>query len=482
MAEASATRQRPHVTFYGAAQTVTGSMHVVTHRGETILLDCGTFHGRREESRKRNSSFPFDPSAISAVVLSHAHIDHSGNLPTLVKQGFRGHIFCTPATMSLCRVMLKDSAHIQERDAEYVSKKHRKKGLPPVQPLYTQEDVDHTLPLFIAIPYSTPFDVTEHIRARFEDAGHILGSASVSLSLQGNSTAQHLAFTGDLGRPGLPILRDPVFIGDWEPVDALICESTYGGRRHAPVTEMEAQLLEPFRRACERGGKIVIPAFSVGRTQELVYCFHQLVQEGKIEEIPIFVDSPLSVNVTDVFREHPECFDRETWDLIRTSKEHDAFGFERLTYIRDVEESKALNDRRGPFVVISASGMCEAGRVVHHLAHAVPDPRATIMIVGYQAEHTLGRKLAERQPTVSIFGEPKDVRAEVVVLDSFSAHADEGELLAYVRKFSPADLDSIFLVHGDLEQARMLQASLEHAGFGSIQIPKRGDRTELNGR
>jgi metallo-beta-lactamase family protein len=473
---------RPTVTFQGAARTVTGSMHIVAHRGDTVLLDCGTFHGRREESRRRNSTFPFDPSTISAVVLSHAHIDHSGNLPTLVKQGFRGRIFATPATMSLCQVMLKDSAHIQERDAEFVSKKHRKKGLPPVTPLYTQEDVEKTLPLFSAIPYSTPFEVTEHIRARFEDAGHILGSASVSLTLQNGATGVHLGFTGDLGRPGLPILRDPVFIGDGDAVDYLICESTYGGRRHAPVSEMQDQLLDPFRRACERGGKIVIPAFSVGRTQELVYCFHRLIQEGKIEEVPMFVDSPLSVNVTDVFRQHPECFDRETWELIRASEDQDAFGFERLTYIRDVEESKELNERKGPFVVIAASGMCEAGRVVHHLAHAVSDPRAMIMIVGYQAEHTLGRKLVTREPTVSIFGEPRDLRAEVVVLDSFSAHADRNELLDYVQKFSPAALRGVFLVHGDPEQAGMLEATLERAGFNPVQVPARGDRVELNGR
>jgi len=474
--------KQPSVTFHGAAQTVTGSMHIVMHRGETILLDCGIFHGRRDEARKRNSTFPFDPSTISAVVLSHAHIDHSGNLPTLVRQGFRGRVFSTPATMSLCRVMLKDSAYIQERDAEYVTKKHRKKGLPPVTPLYTQEDVEATLPLFSAIPYSTPFDVTEHVRARFEDAGHILGSASVSLTLQGSSAPIHLAFTGDLGRPGLPILRDPVFIGDWDPIDYLICESTYGGRRHAPVAEMQDQLLDPFRRACERGGKIVIPAFSVGRTQELVYCFHQLIQDGKIEEIPMFVDSPLSVNVTDVFRRHPECFDRETWELIQASEDGDAFGFKRLRYIRNVEESKELNERKGPFVVIAASGMCEAGRVVHHLAHAVSDPRAMVMIVGYQADHTLGKKLVVKEPTLSIFGEPHDLRAEVVVLNSFSAHADRTELAEYVRKFSPAAMRGISLVHGDPDQARVLETALRSMGFRSVQIPARGDRVELNGR
>jgi len=472
----------PRITFHGAAQTVTGSMHIVNHHGTTILLDCGIFHGRRQEARERNASFPFDPSSISAVVLSHAHIDHSGNLPTLVKQGFRGRIFATPATMSLCQVMLKDSAHIQERDAEFVSRKHQKKGLPPVTPLYTQEDVERTLPLFTAVPYSTPFDVTDHLQARFEDAGHILGSASVALTFKDGAAPHHLAFTGDLGRPGLPILRDPVFIGEWDPVEYLICESTYGGRRHAPVAEMEDQLLDPFRRACDRRAKIVIPAFSVGRTQELVYCFHRLIQEGKIDEIPIFVDSPLSVNVTDVFRRHPECFDKETWETIRAAEDHDAFGFDRLTYIRDVEESKQLNDRTGPCVVIAASGMCEAGRVVHHLAHVISDPRAMIMIVGYQADHTLGKKLVMREPWVSIFGEPHELRAEVVVLNSFSAHADRDELLTYVQKFSRSAMRGIYLVHGDLDQARMLESSLRSTGFHSVHIPARGDHVELNSR
>ena len=472
----------PRITFHGAAQTVTGSMHIINHRGTTVLLDCGIFHGRRQEARQRNASFPVDPSSIGAVVLSHAHIDHSGNLPTLVSQGFRGRIYATPATMSLCQVMLKDSAHIQERDAEFVTRKHQKKGLPPVTPLYTQEDVERTLPLFTAMPYSTPFEVTDHLQVRFEDAGHILGSASVALTFKDGAEPVHLAFTGDLGRPGLPILRDPVFIGEWDPVAYLICESTYGGRRHAPVAEMEDQLLDPLRRACERGAKIVIPAFSVGRTQELVYFFHRLIQEEKIGEIPIFVDSPLSVNVTDVFRKHPECFDEETWETIRAAEDHDAFGFDRLTYIRDVEESKQLNDRTGPFVVIAASGMCEAGRVVHHLAHVVSDPRAMIMIVGYQADHTLGKKLVTREPWVSIFGEPHELRAEVVVLNSFSAHADRDELLTYVQKFSRPAMRGVYLVHGDLDQARMLETALRSTGFDSVHIPARGDRVELTSR
>lgn len=413
-----------HLEFQGAARTVTGSMHVLAVGSHRILLECGMYHGRREEAWKRNLTFPFDPSSIDAVVLSHAHIDHSGNLPGLVRQGFSGPIFCTAATKSLCEVMLRDSAFIQEKDAEFMTRKHEKAGLPPVKPLYTQQDVERTLPLLRGVGYSERFRVLDGVEGRFEDAGHILGSAVVALTLRENGHACRLAFTGDLGRPHLPILRDPVFIGDPGGTDYLISESTYGGRCHSPVAEMGEQLLAPILRACERRGKIVIPSFSVGRTQEIVYMLHKLHVEGKIGPLPVFVDSPLSVNVTDVFRKHPECFDEETRAILASKEDNDPFGFERLTYIRDVEQSKELNDRPGPFIVIAASGMCEAGRIVHHLANSVGDPKNMILIVGYQAENTLGWKLVMKQPVVNIFGEPHDVKAEVVVLNSFSGHAD----------------------------------------------------------
>jgi len=357
------------IQFQGAARTVTGSMHMVTVNGETILLDCGIFHGRRDEARRRNSEFPFDPASINAVVLSHAHIDHSGNLPGLVKQGFRGTIYCTRATKSLCEVMLKDSAFIQERDAEFINKKHKRKNLPLVTPLYVGKDAQETLGLLRGIDYSTPFDVTEGVVCRFEDAGHILGSASIALILKENGHTVGLSFTGDLGRPHLPILRDPVFIDSAGESRYLVSESTYGGRYHQAVEDIGEQLLGPIRRVCDRGGKIVIPAFSVGRTQEIVYVLHQLSVEGKIEDLPVFVDSPLSVNVTDVFRKHPECFDEEARRVLTSTDHNDPFGFDRLTYIHDVEQSKQLNDRRGPFIIIAASGMCEAGRVVYHLAN-----------------------------------------------------------------------------------------------------------------
>jgi metallo-beta-lactamase family protein len=464
--------------FQGAARTVTGSLHILTVGRKTILLDCGTYHGKREEARQRNTEFPFDPSSISAVVLSHAHIDHSGNLPGLVRHGFRGPIFCTMATRDLCEVMLKDSAFIQEKDAEFINKKHREKGLPPVEPVYTQEDANATLPLFRGTDYSVAFPVVDGITCRFEDAGHILGSAVVGLTLRENSHVTRLVFTGDLGRPHLPILRDPVFIDPAGETDYLISESTYGGRVHAPVHEMDDQLLEPIHRACDRGGKIIIPAFSVGRTQEIVYVLHKLVGAGKIDSLPVFVDSPLSINVTDVFRKHSECFDEETRAILHSPDHNDPFGFDRLTYIRTVEQSKELNDRRGPFIVLAASGMCEAGRVVHHLANSVGDPKNLVLIVGYQAENTLGKKLVMKEPIVNILGEPHEVRAEVLVLNSFSGHADRNELLDYLAKFQRR-LRRIFLVHGDLDQAEKLGSGLQDIGFNNISIPARGESAVL---
>jgi metallo-beta-lactamase family protein len=468
-----------HLQFQGAARTVTGSMHMLTVQGKTILLDCGIYHGRREEAWLRNSTFPFDPSTLDAVVLSHAHIDHSGNLPGLVRRGFHGPIYCTRATRDLCSVMLKDSAFIQQRDMEFINRRHKQKGLPPVEPLYDENDVDATVPLMQGVEYSQTFDVTDGISCRFEDAGHILGSASVALTLQEGSTVRRLAFTGDLGRPNLPILRDPVFIGHPEGTDYLICESTYGGRFHAPVEEMEDQLLEPLLRAYDRKGKVIIPAFSVGRTQEIVYLLHKMSIAGKIDHTPIFVDSPLSVNVTDVFRDHPECYDEETKAVLTSSAHHDPFGFERLTYVRGLEQSKELNERPGPFVVIAASGMCEAGRVVHHLANGVGRPENMVMIVGYQAENTLGKKLVMREPLVNIFGEPHEVRAEVVVLNSFSGHADRNEILSYIGRFTPRAMRSVFLVHGDPDQEDKLGEGFRAKGFRTVRLPVRGEKAEL---
>jgi len=466
------------VEFWGAARTVTGSMHLLQVGAKRVLLDCGLYQGHRDEAFQRNSRFPFDPRTIDAVVLSHAHMDHSGNLPGLVRRGFSGPIFCTAATESLCQVMLKDSAHIQEKDTEFVNKKHAKKGLPPVEALYTEKDVDNAIALFTPCDYTAPFPVVDGVECRFEDAGHILGSASVSLAIRSNGVRTTLAFSGDVGRPHLPILRDPVIIGD-EQTEYLICESTYGGRFHKPVGEMEQQLFEAISRAVERRAKVVIPAFSVGRTQEIVYMLHNLSASGRLPHIPVFVDSPLSVNVTDVFRQHPECYDEETLAILNAPDSNDPFGFERLTYVHTLEESKALNDRPGPFIVISASGMCEAGRVLHHLANTVDDPRNMVLIVGYQAENTLGKRLVMREPVVNIFGEAHNLKAEVVVLNSFSAHADHNELLEYLRRFPRRPLRRIFVVHGDPDQSEVLGASLTNEGFGDVVIPARSNRIAL---
>jgi metallo-beta-lactamase family protein len=395
----------------------------------------------------------------------------------LVRQGFQGPIFATRATQSLCEVMLRDSARIQEKDAEFVNRRHERKRLPPVHPLYTEEDAQRASAQFRGMDYGVMFEVIDGVKARFEDAGHILGSAAVALTLREGQTRVNLAFTGDLGRPGLPILRDPVFVGP--DFDYVISESTYGGRIHAPVAEMEDQLLGPILRASQRKGKIIIPAFSVGRTQEIVYTLHNLSKAGKIDSLPVYVDSPLSMNVTNVFRAHPECFDEEVRAVLDDPENNDPFGFERLTYVKDAEQSMALNDTPGPFVVISASGMAEAGRVLHHLHNGVGDPRNMVLIVGYQSEHTLGRRLVEHEPVVNIFGDPHEVRAEVVVLNSFSGHADRNELLAYLTGFDRARVKGMFMVHGDPDQSDKLAAGVREAGYDPVSVPARGDRVTL---
>ena len=456
-------------------------MHLLYINGKKILLDCGLFQGRRSETIEKNRNFPFDPSAIAALILSHAHIDHAGNLPNLVKSGYNAPIFCTPATRDLCDIMLKDSAYIQERDVEFVGKKHRKKLLPPPEPLYTIEDVEPALKLFQPVSYRKRFDVTRGVQAEFVDAGHILGSSSIILTIveggDGKSSSRRelkFGFTGDLGRPNLPILRDPEFIGD---VDALISESTYGGRFHASVDEMPRKFEAVVTTTVQRGGKIVIPAFSVGRTQELVHTMHLLKEQGRLQNIPVYVDSPLSTSATEVFRKHPECFDEETLSLLK--REEDPFGFNRLTYIRSVDESKKLNERGEPCIIIASSGMCEAGRIRHHIANNIGNPRNTILIVGYQAEHTLGRRLVEQEKEVTIFGEVHDRKCEVVVLNSFSAHADRNELLAYFNKFDKKRLKNVFLVHGDPDQAEKFSGGLKEQGFRNVAIPVRLEKFEV---
>lgn len=448
------------LTFWGAAGAVTGSMHLIESGDKRILLDCGLNQGRRKDADAKNRHLPFPASTIDSVILSHAHIDHSGNLPTLVKNGFAGPIYATPATVDLCNWMLRDTAHIQEKDAEFVNKRREfrrnKHGLENgiVEPLYTTEDAEKTLPLFRPVPYHTPLEVAPCLKYESYDAGHILGSSFLVLHEAGEKPVR-LGFSGDIGRPNLPIIRDPESM---PPVDYLILESTYGGRLHKHTQHVENKLESVVKRTAARGGRIIVPAFAVGRTQQLVLLLHQLANEQRIPNIPIFVDSPLAVNVTDVHRDHPECFDAETAGFL--TNHEDPFGFRRLQYIREASESKKLNDLHGPFVVISASGMCEQGRILHHLRNNIEDPRNTVLITGFQAAETLGRKLVEKWSEVRIFGEPVRVRAEIASLDELSGHADQGELLEWIRPVAPS-LKQVFLVHGEPEQAAVLAKLLK---------------------
>ena len=460
--------------FLGAAQTVTGSMHLLSVNNRKILLDCGLYQGRRAEARERNTHFPFKPESIDAVILSHAHIDHSGNLPGLAKQGFRGPIYATSATRDLCAVMLVDSAHIQEKDAEYLNRRNRNHNNPEVTPLYDVANALSAVSLFRGVDYHVTFEVVKGVGATFYDAGHILGSAVTMLSINENGKSLQLAFTGDLGRRNMPILRDPEFIGD---ADVLISESTYGGKPHDPPQDMKAKLQEMLGRAVDRGGKVIVPAFSVGRTQELVYLLHELWTEGRLPKIPIYVDSPLSVNATEVFKLHPECFDAETRDYLL--KHDDPFGLRTLTYISSVEDSKRLNGITEPCMIIAASGMCEAGRILHHLANNIENPKNIVLIVGYQADHTLGKKLVDRWEKVKILGDEYSLKAEVVVLNSFSAHADHNELVSYIEQFNPRKLRNIFLVHGEKQRAEKLAASLKERGRNGVSIPAPGTKIEL---
>ena len=463
------------LTFWGAARTVTGSQHLVEfdNRG-SLLLDCGLYQGRREEAKTLNTKFVTDPAGLDAVVLSHAHIDHSGLLPRLYRQGFRGSIYCTHATYDLCALMLRDSAYIQEKDAEFFNRKIRKKNQPTVEPLYTMDDAERVLGHFIAVPYDYAFQPVKGVEARFRDAGHILGSATVTLTVTEEGKEKRLGFTGDLGNPGRPILRDPAKMLD---VDWLICESTYGGRTHEPAEKAKDRLAEVIGETAKRGGKVIIPAFAVGRTQELVYALDQLWNENRIPRIPVFVDSPLAVNVTGVFQAHPECYDRDLLNYMLT--DDNPFGFERLEYVRDVSRSKELNGMRVPMVIISASGMAEAGRILHHLRNNVESPKNTIMVVGYMAEHTLGRRLVEKRPEVKIFGQPHPLRAEVEIMNYFSAHADEPGLLNFVEQHDRERLQTLFLVHGDPERQEALQRALGEAGYDDIHMPARGETVTL---
>ena len=458
------------VTFWGAARTVTGSKHLLTGRSGSVLLDCGLFQGRRAESEARNRALPFAPSSVDSVVLSHVHIDHSGALPLLCKSGFGGPIHATRVTADLCGTMLSDAAHIQMKDAEWLNRKHGRNHGPIVEPLYSLEDVATVVARLVPHDYEEPFEPLPGVEAYFREAGHIAGAASVSLQWRENGSSGSLAFTGDMGRPGRPILRDPAPL----PVaDFLITEGTYGGKHHPGEAELESSLEAVVREAVDRGGRIVIPAFALGRTQEVVYALDQLFQAKRLPEIPIYVDSPLAADVQSIVRRHPEIFDNETAAAIRAGG--DPLGLRRVTLVRDSAESMKLNDMKGTFITVSASGMCEGGRILHHLKHTIEDARNTVVIIGYQADGTLGRRLVEGAPEVRIFGEVHPVGAKVVVLNGFSAHADHDTLVAQAASCRAEK--GIAIVHADLERAEALRAGLPHNE--RVRIPHEGETWEL---
>lgn len=455
------------IEFVGAAREVTGSCHLVRVNGRTIALDFGLFQGRRAETEARNRAMPCDVRALAAVVLSHAHIDHAGRLPLLVREGYTGAIWTTPATRDLCGIMLADAAHIQEKDAEYLTRRNKAHA----EPLYTMRDAARAVEQMISVPFRRRVQIVEGVHLTFVEAGHILGSASVMLEVSEAGRERRLVFSGDIGRSGLPIIRDP------EPpagADVVIMESTYGNRDHPALEDAQSRLAEIVSLTAARGGKLLIPAFAVGRTQELVYDLHALARAGRIPEIPIYIDSPLAIDATSVFELHPDIFDRSE-HLVQEAAE--LFRFPMVRYTRDVTESKALNTQRGPMVVIAASGMAESGRILHHLAHGAGDPRNTILIVGFMAEHTLGRRILERAPVIRVFGDEVPLRAGVEVLNGYSAHADRRDLRAWlhaVRARGTAP-ERVFLVHGEADAQDALAEVLRGDGFG-VSIPSRGDR------
>ena len=458
-----------HLTFHGAVDgQVTGSMHLLECAGGKFLFDAGMFQGRRADADQRNRSLTVDPRTLSAVMLSHAHIDHSGRLPMLVREGYHSPIYATPATRDLCAVMLADSAEIQERDAEFL----KRRGKAAVEPLYSGNDAIETQELMIGLPYHRPFYLRRNLSFEFIDAGHILGSASVDLRFK-EGAGHRLVFSGDIGRWGLPIIRDPEPPSG--PVDTLIIESTYAGRDHESVAESEVRLGEVVARVAKRGGKVLIPSFAVGRTQELVYALHELWRDKQIPEIPIYIDSPLAIDATQVFRMHPEVFDRRERLAGRTSK---LFDFPLVRYTRDVEESKKLNQLTGPAVIIAASGMCEAGRILHHLAHGLGDHKNAVLFVGFQADHTLGFKIQRGDTEVKVYGDMLPVRAETVTIGGYSAHADRTELRKWVRGLG-GPINRAFVVHGENAARDAMAELLRAEGVLEVVLPTQGQSFRL---
>lgn len=453
------------LTSHGAAKNVTGSKHLLEINGKRILLDCGMFQGHRLDSDRKNRELGFSVNDIDCVVLSHAHIDHSGLLPLLVKKGYRGPIFMTPATRDLCALMLLDSAHIQKRDSEWLSRKKMKF----VAPLYSDDDVQETVRKAVSIPYEMPFNICEGVHLTFHDAGHVLGSAMVELTYEEDGAPRRFVFSGDIGRNNMSILKDP-----WKPTEAdlVLMEGTYGDRDHGPVEGMDDHLAEVVKDIVKRGGKLIIPSFALERAQEIIYALKRLEARNAIPDIPVFVDSPLTTNITHIFRLHTEAFDNEFSELMREAG--DPFQLKKIRYIRSVDESKALNEQKGPAIIISASGMCEFGRVVHHIKNHCEDPNSTILIVGFQAQHTLGRRIVERRRTIRIFGVERELNAKVVVMNEFSAHAGRDELIDFGLRFNKNGTTPILLVHGEEPALNALKSALETGGAADVRIQTQG--------
>ena len=462
--------------FLGAVRTVTGSMHLLSVNGTSVLMDCGLYQGKRAESFARNRNVSINGKWPDVLVLSHAHIDHCGNIPSLVRKGFDGYIFCTPATRDLCAIMLRDSAHIQASDTAYVNKKRRKLGQPPVEPLYTQEDVEQSMSQFISIGYERPFPIAPGVTLTYYDAGHILGSAMVCLDVEEKGRQRRLLFSGDVGRVGASLLRDPSIP---QNVNILLTESTYGNRSHGHSDDRVAKLRDIVNETCRHGGKVIIPSFALGRTQDIVYSLHQLLDNDQIPEVPVFVDSPLAVNATEVFLLHADCYDQETREFLVKSHSRNPFSFGNVHYIREVEQSKKLNTMEGPAIIISASGMCEAGRIQHHLKNHIENEANTVVIVGWQAPYTLGRRLVEKKERIKIFGERYVRRADVQVISGFSAHADRGELLDWFKGLQNPGLEHVFVIHGEEKASLALAEALRERGGANVVAPEPKDEVEV---
>jgi len=464
------------ISFHGAAQTVTGSKHLISLKnGKKILLDCGMFQGKGTQSDAWNRHFGFNPAEVSLVILSHAHIDHSGLLPLLVKEGFRGEIISTPATFDLCKILLLDSAHIQESDVAYLNKKRRKQGKNQVEPLYTTEDAQKTLSYFRRVKYNTPVELLKGVTLSYTDAGHIIGSAAVHLDIFEEGKLTKISFSGDVGRYGDMILKSPE---KFRQADYILLESTYGDSLHERITPTEGLLLDIIQKTCvDRRGKLIIPAFSVGRTQELLYLLNNLSLENKLPVIPVYVDSPLSEKATLVIKAHPWNFNNDVQEVMRN--DDDPFDFPGLHFVEDAEESKSLNFRKEPCIIISASGMAEAGRIKHHIKNNILDPNNTILLVGYSEPGSLAGRLKAGVSPVSIFGEHFDVKANVQSIQSMSAHADQQDLLRFIADQNPAILKNIFLVHGDLETQNVFKQKLHEKGYHQVEIPSRHQHFHL---